>query len=68
MMGPSSMGSRSNSTAWPFRGAGMVLSVAKYWILATRAVSTGVVLVSRGGAVGYQPGTQRWAAAKEAAI
>ena len=54
--------------AWPFQGAGMVLSVAKDWALATRAVSTECSTSQQGGGIGYQPGTQRWAAAKEATI
>ena len=40
VMGPSPLGADLYLTAWPFRGAGMVLSVAKVWALATGAVST----------------------------
>ena len=47
----------------------MVLSVAKVWALATGAVSTECSTSQQGGgAFGYQPGTQHWAAAKEAAM
>ena len=49
MMRPSSMGSRAILTAWPFWGAGMVLSVAKDWALATRAVSTKYSTSQQGG-------------------
>ena len=67
-MGPSPLGSRAILTAWPFRGAGMVLSVAKDWALATGAVSTECSTSQQGGLLGVSQGRQRWVTAKEAAI
>ena len=59
VMGPSPLGSRAILTAWPFWGAGMVLSVAKDWALATRAVSTECSTSQQG---------VYWALARDAAL